>query len=339
MDRSTPIIPAVYVFAYVDLLSVFDFSIEDISRVSGLELVPGEYGAQAFSVEEVIRIIQGVYKLTETPHLGLVIGSALGMGFHGFGGITAMTQATCRDGLKAASRLTQQVFPALKSELFEADGRVGLRMTTHFSLAPIEEFFFETIMMSFYNTLHFIHGANYEPEYIALPYAPPPYAELYQKFFKCEIRFNADSCEFVVSDSLADSCLPLANSKIAAVAETDFRRFIPEENLNDLKRRLRDLLFVSEGVFPSMEEAAHALGMSERTLRRQLSKLGTNFQTELDYVRKELAVRYLKNGEMSITDIALNLGFYDSSAFNKLFKKWTGEAPSFYRKRLGKKLG
>ena len=92
------------------------------------------------------------------------------------------------------------------------------------------------------------------------------------------------------------------------------------------------VLIQSIGAFPSLESAARKLGMSGRTLRRQLNNLGTNYQNELDLLRQEFAINYLTKTDKCITEIALMLGFCDSSAFSKAFKKWTGESPREFKK-------
>lgn len=81
-----------------------------------------------------------------------------------------------------------------------------------------------------------------------------------------------------------------------------------------------------------MDEVAKIMGMSGRTLRRRLAGLGTSYQAELDSVRKELALDCLASNQ-SMTRIAETLGFNDSSAFHKAFKRWTGMTPSEYRSK------
>ncbi|MBC2713844.1 MAG: helix-turn-helix domain-containing protein [Desulfobacteraceae bacterium] len=49
-------------------------------------------------------------------------------------------------------------------------------------------------------------------------------------------------------------------------------------------------------------------------------------------MRKETALAYLKDPEISICDIALLLGFSEQSAFNHAFKRWTGTTPGKYKK-------
>lgn len=55
-----------------------------------------------------------------------------------------------------------------------------------------------------------------------------------------------------------------------------------------------------------MADVASALKVSARTLQRRLAEEGTPFQSLLERARRELADEYLRNGSMSLTEIALS---------------------------------
>ncbi|MEH6590894.1 MAG: AraC family transcriptional regulator [Halioglobus sp.] len=83
--------------------------------------------------------------------------------------------------------------------------------------------------------------------------------------------------------------------------------------------------------FPSFEAISSALNMSAPTLRRRLKKEGTTFQTLKDDSRCDVAKLYLNRDELSINEVALQMGFTDPSAFHRSFKKWTGLTPGQFR--------
>jgi AraC-like DNA-binding protein len=80
------------------------------------------------------------------------------------------------------------------------------------------------------------------------------------------------------------------------------------------------------------EGVARALHMSSRKLQRQLQSAGTTFNTLLNEIRQDLAKQYVRDQDISMTEIAFLLGFSESSAFSRAFKRWTGVSPSAYRK-------
>ena len=65
----------------------------------------------------------------------------------------------------------------------------------------------------------------------------------------------------------------------------------------------------------------------------RLAKCGTSFNDILDDTRKELAISHITQRGSSITEIALTLGFTESSNFTRAFKRWTGLSPSDYREK------
>ena len=73
--------------------------------------------------------------------------------------------------------------------------------------------------------------------------------------------------------------------------------------------------------------------MGARTLQRKLAGEGSSFSKLLDEVRKELAERYIEDQTRTISEVSFLLGFSESSAFSRAFRRWTGEAPSRYRSR------
>ena len=78
---------------------------------------------------------------------------------------------------------------------------------------------------------------------------------------------------------------------------------------------------------------AQQLGMSLRSLTRQLAAEGVSFGEILDHLRNRLAVRYLEDRRISLQQIAWLLGYSELAAFNHAFKRWFGTSPSRARNR------
>lgn len=74
------------------------------------------------------------------------------------------------------------------------------------------------------------------------------------------------------------------------------------------------------------------LGLSRRTLNRRLSENGTTFNTVKENIVFNIAKEELTNNTISITGLAQQLGYSDSSAFNRAFKRLSGYRPLEYRK-------
>ncbi|WP_175511279.1 AraC family transcriptional regulator [Collimonas sp. OK307] len=102
-----------------------------------------------------------------------------------------------------------------------------------------------------------------------------------------------------------------------------------------IRRRLRRLPLTEWSDFDSMSKHLHT---PASTLRRKLSQEGQSYQAIKDNLRRDLAINYLSGSTRSIEEIAISLGFADSSAFHRAFKKWTGSSPGEHRRALSATL-
>ena len=75
------------------------------------------------------------------------------------------------------------------------------------------------------------------------------------------------------------------------------------------------------------------LGMSRRTLHRRLSDSDTTFNTLRETIVIKLAKESLSKTSVSISVLAQELGYSDSSAFDRAFKRLLGQNPLEYRKQ------
>lgn len=97
---------------------------------------------------------------------------------------------------------------------------------------------------------------------------------------------------------------------------------------NQIKLHLGDRI-------PSLSEIARVLGLDDGSFHKQLKSHGLLFPDLLRAARCELALHYMSEPEMPLTEIAFNLGYSELSAFSRAFRTWTGMSPQRYR-RIGK---
>ena len=72
---------------------------------------------------------------------------------------------------------------------------------------------------------------------------------------------------------------------------------------------------------------ANEFGISTRTLHRQLATYGSSFRDLRNSVMLHDAKSLLTNAECSVTEVALMLGFSETSAFSRAFRQLTGQTP------------
>ncbi len=83
----------------------------------------------------------------------------------------------------------------------------------------------------------------------------------------------------------------------------------------------------------TLDGVADEMGISRWVLRSRLKRSGIRFGGLVTQVRRELAHEYLSDQRVSLTEVALRLGYSELSAFSRAFRQWTGESPQQYQKR------
>jgi AraC-like DNA-binding protein len=125
------------------------------------------------------------------------------------------------------------------------------------------------------------------------------------------------------NDVLSDYFATAAEQALARVA-----------NAGSWSARVARVVSASLGSgIPTLQSVARELGTSERTARRRLASEGVAFDSLVQRVQQENANELLA-GTTHIRDIAFALGFSDTTAFSRAYRRWTGKAPTEARAEL-----
>jgi AraC-like DNA-binding protein len=81
----------------------------------------------------------------------------------------------------------------------------------------------------------------------------------------------------------------------------------------------------------ALRHVADELRMSARTLQRELRDAGTSFAELLRDTRRDRATFYLRQSQLTLSEIAFLLGFDTPTSFFRAFARWTGQTPRSFR--------
>ena len=168
--------------------------------------------------------------------------------------------------------------------------------------------------------------------YVRFAYPAPAHRGEYERFFTRAVAFDQPFSELVFERALFDAPLPQADREVHIALKT-----VAEQRMQRVTRatsyaaRLRELFHQRIPEHVGMSAAARALGLSTRSLRRQLTVEGTSYR-EVEYAAFESAAkRLLRDERRTIQETAYELGFADATTFHRAFKRWTGMTPSEFR--------
>ncbi len=155
--------------------------------------------------------------------------------------------------------------------------------------------------------------------------------------FDLPLLFDQPKNELVLEKSTLNLPVFLADPKlletIEHLAKKLLDRLYPTNIWTDKVVSLISKLLTG-GEKTDIKTIAASLAVSARNLQNRLKEEKTSYQMILDQVRKEVALNYLTQKDITICDIALLLGFSEQSAFNHAFKRWSGLTPGQYRKSV-----
>jgi AraC-like DNA-binding protein len=168
------------------------------------------------------------------------------------------------------------------------------------------------------------------------PFPAPALASL-SHALASPLRFNESEMRFVIPRAVFERPLPAPDPGLFGYLERHAEALQARVAAStSLAARVRELLAarLRDGE-PDQSSIAQALAVTERTLQRRLQDEGTTFAALLDEVRRDLGRMYLSDPKLAIFEVAFLLGYSEPSAFNRAFRRWTGESPSEFRRGLG----
>ncbi len=158
----------------------------------------------------------------------------------------------------------------------------------------------------------------------------------YESFLGGPILLEATDAALELDPALAEAPVAKADPELEAYFRALLARaaeaLVPTSPVVDsLREALREA--IARGA-PTIDDAARALGIGACTLQRRLAASGTTFAAVLDETRKAQAERLLARPELSITEVAFLLGYFEQASFFRAFRRWHRSTPAAFRRAL-----
>ncbi|MBG6491162.1 AraC family transcriptional regulator [Pseudomonas aeruginosa] len=332
LNFTAELVPVAYAEALLDLVAEYGVSRQalfDAARVRP-EVLDSPNGRLSFL--DFNQLTYSAQALCGEPALGLVLGQRLNVSAHGILGYAVLSSANLGKAIQFALKYYRVLGLAYELELVLDDGRAELRAVESMPLGAASVFAAEGLMATLYSIACFLVGEPLQDVRVGFAYPPPAHARRYAEVFGVAAEFEQPWHWLSMPSEYLERPMALANPATVQMCEQQCEALLATRDVQEgLLTRVRRLLLARPGDFPDLEQAARELHPRGRRLRRPLSSLGTPYQQVLDDVRKRLALQYLTTTQLPLYEIALLLGFNDSSNFRRAFRKWTGKLPSDYR--------
>tara|TARA_B110000503_G_scaffold54360_1_gene87275 strand:- start:1137 stop:2162 length:1026 start_codon:yes stop_codon:yes gene_type:complete len=280
----------------------------------------------------MLNILEAAMALSNDPALMIRLGQRVNIASLGTFGFALMSCADLREALKLFLRYGDIVGPGPSFKVSELGTGLALRIQLNFG-NPVQqklitEYTFSQIL-SIAETL--INNVVNEGE-MHLNYPEPAGGERLQSLISVPIKFGQTFSELIIPNSLIRSRISTANPAGHVIFQNQCEELLRGLNrVENFSAAIRRILIQAGGPFPTINQVAERLYVSESTLRRRLRNESTNFRAICDEVRNALACQYLSTTGLTVAEIANLLNYTEAVSFRRAFARWNQITPSQYR--------
>ncbi|MCB1471573.1 MAG: AraC family transcriptional regulator [Rhodobiaceae bacterium] len=188
----------------------------------------------------------------------------------------------------------------------------------------------------FLNVMREALGSGWTPEEVHLEHARPVDCDEHERAFGAPVYFAQPYNALLFRSELLQRPMPHGDPKLMALMriclqQLGERKDRPAELSDRVRAAVRARL--PEG-YPSLESVADELRMSTGAIQRGLAQQGTSFKDIVERTRREMALTYLGQRHLPISEISFLLGYSELSAFSRAVRRWSGTSPSTLRDTL-----
>ncbi|WP_442475977.1 AraC-like transcriptional regulator QhpR [Roseovarius aestuarii] len=186
----------------------------------------------------------------------------------------------------------------------------------------------------FCNVFRAALGDDWAPLEVRFEHAAPENAHEHETAFNAPVVFNRRTNAIAFRRSDLDAKMPAHDPYLFSMVKAFMEsRCKTSDDPVDFATVVRNEIKMQLGSsIPSLCEIASILGMPSLSFQKRLRKHGLSYNDILRAARHELALHYMDDPSMPLTEIAFNLGYSELSAFSRAFRNWTGMSPQRYRR-------
>jgi AraC-like DNA-binding protein len=288
--------------------------------------------------EQLQAFIHLLAEHTGNPVLGLETGDYVQPGSYSVLGYITMSCATLGEAVTRIAPYEKLVGDMGTTRLKMKGDSATLIWTCNFTDPVVWPQVVDNVFASWINYARWLaDSTDATPLEVRLrrPSPGPEHEKAYALRWQCPVQFDAEEDAVTFAQSLLATRLrqpdPLLRKTLEAHALSQLALLDTDTDLTSkVKQSIQKQL--AEGI-TRQDMVAEDLGMTSRTLQRKLSQEGVSYQKLLDEVRQQMAEDYLQNTGMSIPDIALRLGYSETTSFHRKFKAATGKTPGDFRRQ------
>lgn len=330
------VMPASILSGVIDMAVSLQISIESLLKQAGID--PALVGADNayLTAEQLGALLSALKSASGDRAFGLHYGQ--NNHYHGRSVVVELLYSarTLREALRELVKYKELVLPHAQIAMtVEGELATIIYIPGSVHLKENQTTYNEIILSRIVSICRWVTGDKFPLHELRFSHGKPDYIEEYQRFFASPVVFDYPENQVIFNKAVLDlplvGSLPDYHSRIEEKAAEQLEKLAADCKVSRKVIRYIDLNMGKAGI--GIDDVAGFLNMTPRTLQRKLKLENTSFVELRDHLRRDKAQTYLIHSSISVSSLAVLLGFSDVSTFYHAFKRWQGISPGEYRRQ------
>lgn len=333
-DPRVMLISPIHLRTLVDTLDLAGHPARTVLAAAGLSPEGLDPQGPWVPVERFDQLMRAAQQVTGNPAYGMHMSTSLALTRYGPQAMLIIQAPTMRHALQDTRHFAPLLLEEPELDLREMGGEAWLSVRPLGTTLAGQRFRTEWLMCLAVQLARRAGGREGDLLEVHFAYPRPDYAAQYEANFGNRLRFDARESGLRFASALLDLPIPGHDRTVYDALRVQVDAVMAHRlNRVDVVQALRGRIMAALPRLMAVDEAAQAMDMSGRTLRRHLSARGMGYGELVQQCQRELAERLLREGRMPLKQIADETGFSSPSCFHRAFRRWHGTTPLEWREQ------
>jgi AraC-like DNA-binding protein len=312
----------------------------DVDRIFGdARIAPDMAGSPTLKLRlsAFCRLFEQAARQTKHGNFGLWFGNQFqprDLGFWGYAAVSSPTLGSALDNFvelfgyhQECSRMSLRTGP---------DGLVRLEYQIETPTIVERRQDAELSLGMFLNLIRECSGPRWSPEEVHFEHPKPAEAKEHEVAFNAPVYFSQATNALLFRSNILELRMPAHDARLMdmmrmCLIQLGDRTTADLGLLDRIRTAVRTRL--SQGAV-SLDDISDAVRLPVAVLHREFAANNVSFKSLVEDVRRDLAISYMKQRQLPLSEVALLLGYSELSAFSRAFRRWTGRSPRVFRSAI-----
>lgn len=305
------------------MMSRQGLDVRQLLRRHGLPMssLSGEFLAP---LERIRAFVEAAAEQLGNPVFGLDLAEQVPPGAYGYPEVLVRTSPTLGDGFRILTRYAALINPAGRFEISPEGQQTRIDYSVAHHRDGLGRHLNEHTLWFLVRSGRSIVENGYPLIRAWFPHPAPADPSQVERRLGCPVMFGRQTVGFALESALLKQRPRAADEVVHAFMEGQARALLSDVETSDIVVQLTRVIERRMGVESlDLSLVTRELGLSQRTLQRQLSGAGTGFHEVRDAARRRRAERLVVAGARP-AEVAARLGYGDVRSLLRAQARWRG---------------